>query len=68
MIDVPFCTYFLSYAVSDTIGSNTMVIGNVTSCFSGVYNIGPTYCVGSTAVVVLESAGKGIWIAASATG
>ena len=45
-----------------------MVIGNVTSCFSGTYNIGPTYCAGSTAVVVLESAGKGIWIAASATG
>ena len=66
MIDVPFCTYFVSYVVSDTMGSNTMVIGNITSCFSGTCNIGPTYCVGATAVV-LESAGKGIWIAASAT-
>ena len=43
-----------------------MVMGNVTSCFSGICNIGPTYCVGST-VIVLDSAGKGIWIVASTT-
>ena len=65
-MDVPCCTYFLSYAVSDTMGSNTMVIGKVISCLSGTFNKGPIYWTGSVVELVLESVGNGMCIVASA--